>query len=82
LFTGCNGISFENAVIIKSKTTSEEISNEYVYLSMFYGNRGKVRELQQQSPADHYKKSYDVMKINLSNGETKEVIFDITNFFG
>ncbi len=82
LFAGGDGSSFENAVIIKSKNTSEGISNEYMYLSMLYGNREKYWKLLQQSLSNHNKKHYDVMKIELNNGEIKEVFFDITNFFG
>ncbi|MBK8982599.1 MAG: hypothetical protein IPM38_09845 [Ignavibacteria bacterium] len=82
LFAGGDGTSFENAVIIKAKTSSEGISNEYMFISMLYGNPDKDWELLKQSLADHQNKSYDVMKIKLKNGEVKEVFFDITNFYG
>jgi len=82
LFEGGDGTSFENAVIIKAKTTSEGISKEYMFISMFYGNRDKDWELIMQSLQEHNNKSFDVIEIKLKNGEVKEVFFDITNFFG
>lgn len=81
-FTGGDGSSFENAVIIITDNPINGITDEYKYISIFYGKIDSDWTRELQSLNSHNDKTYDVIKIKLRNGDVKEIYFDISNFFG
>ena len=76
--TGTNaGESFETAVIIREKSETKGVPAEYKWINKHYPSAKVVS----QSLNFHDKKPYDIIKIRYK-GKTKDVYFDISNFFG
>ena len=73
-----DGSSFDNAIIITEKTSATGIRAEYVWVREHYPNSKVIS----QSLQHNKKKSYDVLTIQASNGDQKDIYFDITNFYG
>ena len=71
------GESFETAVIIKEKSETKGVSAEYKWINKHYPSAKVIS----QSLSFHDKKPYDIIKIRYK-GKTKDVYFDISNFFG
>lgn len=67
-----NGSSFEKAVFVKS------IPEEYQWLRDYYPGHSVLR----QTLMFHGEKPYDVIMIRTLDGETIDVYFDISDFFG
>lgn len=80
-FYGGDGSSFEKAIIIKAKTSSEGIAAEYNYLEKKYGRKNVDWQMIQQSLSYHNKKPFDILKIKHNNKEF-DVYFEISSFFG
>lgn len=77
------GNSFDDPIIIEGvKNNFEGISAEYQYLNKVLGIRNKDWRLVKQSLVMKENKAFDVLEIELANGERKTYYFDITNFFG
>jgi len=76
--TSFDGSSFEKAIVINKSSESEGISAEYDWLKKNYPNYQNLG----QSLMYHDKKPYDVLKIKTEKGETKDIYFDISKFFG
>jgi hypothetical protein len=73
-----DGLSYETAVIINEKHEGTGVKAEYKWLKEHYpGYTSKG-----QSLTYHDRKPYDVISIELENGEKKEIYFDISKFFG
>ena len=77
-YSGGQGTSFEDAVIIMEKTETTGVDAEYDWLREHYPGY----KLVSQSLSSKDGKHYDVMKIKTASGEDKTVYFDISNFFG
>ena len=71
------GESFNTAVIIKEKSESKGVSAEYKWIYNHYPSAKVIS----QSLTFHDKKPYDIITIKYK-GKTKDVYFDISNFFG
>jgi len=67
-----NGSSFETAI------PAENIPWEYAWLRENYPGH----EFIMQSLAFEDGKPYDILEIKTADGETKEIYFDISSFFG
>ena len=67
-----DGLSYETAIIAKS------ISYEYDWIKKKYPGS----QPQQQMLTHQKRKSYDIITILSQNGETIDIYFDITSFFG
>lgn len=80
-FYGGDGSSFEKAIIIKAKTSSEGIAAEYNYLEKKYGRKYVDWQMIQQSLSYHNKKPFDILKIKYKD-KTFNVYFEISSFFG
>jgi hypothetical protein len=82
--SGGNGESMEQAVIIEAPNHISGVSAEYKYISRHYGRRGVHWHLKSQSLTDEMAdgRRYDILTIRLKSGETMDVHFDITQFFG
>lgn len=76
------GSSEENAVLINASNSLVGIQAEYEFVQKEFGSKGTDWNLVQQSQYNNNFKSYDILEIKLSNGSTKKIYFDITNFFG
>jgi hypothetical protein len=73
-----DGTSFDKAIIIEEQTESKGVNAEYIWLKQHYPGY----KLKNQSLSNYNKKPYDVMNIVTSEGENKNIYFDITNFYG
>jgi hypothetical protein len=80
-FSGGDGSSFNKAIIIKAKNSTDGIAAEYKYVSKKYGRRGVDWKMIQQSLSYNKKKPYDILKINYKEKEIN-IYFDISSFFG
>ncbi len=72
------GLSYQGAVVIQKKTETLGVKAEYRWLEDNYPGYKMI----QQSLNFHNKKPYDILKIKTANGKTKEIYFDISNFYG
>ena len=73
-----DGSSFDKAIIIADTTESAGISAEYRWLDYHYPGC----KTGSQSLSYHNKKPFDILYIKTKNKESKEVYFDISNYFG
>ena len=67
-----DGLSYETAIIARS------IRYEYQWINDHYPGS----QPQQQALTKHGKKPYDIITIKTASGETLEIYFDISSFFG
>ena len=67
-----DGSSYEKAVIVKN------ITEEYEWIRKYYPGNSFL----QQSLNFYNDKPYDILRIETIDGETKDVYFDISKFFG
>ncbi len=83
-FAGGAGLSIEDAVIILGATSEMEgISAESEWISLLYGVRDVDWEKGTQSLIEDKGRYYDLQEVYLTgSGETIEIWFDITDFFG
>ncbi|MDT3697755.1 MAG: hypothetical protein ROY99_15375 [Ignavibacterium sp.] len=82
MFGGGDGSTEQNAVIINASSSLVGIPAEYEFIQSKFGAKGRDWELEQQMQYDKNSRSYDIMEIKLSNGISKKIFFDITNFYG
>jgi hypothetical protein len=72
------GTSFSNPVLIQVRTESAGIDEEYKWLSNSYPGYKLIRRTQATRGARHF----DIVRIKTRQGQTKDVYFDSTSFFG
>ena len=78
-YSGGDGSSFSKAVKFpNAKSSMEGIPLERKWISQHYPDYRKVR----QSAVTHKGKMYDVIVINGKSGGTKNIYFDMSNWFG
>ena len=73
-----DGLSYDKAIVIKEKTERKGIDAEYKWLRKHFPGYTLIR----QSLNFENNKNYDVLSIKTSEGEKKDIYFDISNFFG
>ncbi len=76
------GESAEKAIVVHAENEEEGIAAEYEYLFKKFGLKGKNWNLKRQSLLDFNNRYFDKMEIELSDGSSKSLFFDITEFFG
>jgi hypothetical protein len=81
LYSGGNGASLETAIIIGAKSTAAGISAEYDYIIGKHGPANVGWKLISQRLRESAGSHYDIMNIELNNGEKRSYYFDITRFF-
>ena len=83
-YTGGDGTSIENAIIILgAKNSFEGIPAEYAYVGKLYGKRSVDWLFISQSLVNKKGKSYDVLTIQKPPSKENIILyFDITDFFG
>jgi hypothetical protein len=73
-----DGKSFETAVVIQEKSETAGVHAEYQWIRDHYSNYKVLG----QSLKDHGKKPYDVITIELADGDKRDIYFDISKYFG
>ena len=80
-FSGGDGTSESNAVIVHTKSSLKGIPAEYSYIESKYGKRGLDWQLVEQTSLNSKSgKSLDLLTISLINGQKVSVYFDISEF--
>jgi hypothetical protein len=82
LYSGGDGTTVDRAVVINATTTSVGIAAEYQYVVRLFGERDLAWTVIRQNLIHHAEKYYDILQIQLSTGEERSIIFDISQFFG
>jgi len=73
-----DGSSFEKAIVIDEKSETKGVNAEYAWLKKNYpGYSFKSQSLNHKG-----KVPYDIITIKTADGETKNIYFDISRFFG
>jgi hypothetical protein len=82
IFAGGSGDSREEAVVIKNAANHRAgVDAEYLYLQKRFGERDIHWKLVMQALLQG-DKPVDWLKIELTDGTTKNIYFDISEFFG
>jgi len=81
-YSGGDGSSLENAVIINCDKSLFGISFEYSYIEYLYGKQNEDWTVKLQSLIHNNEKSYDKIEVELKNGSNNIIFFDNTQFFG
>lgn len=82
LYTGGNGESAENAVIINTTTSLRGIPAEYAFVASRCGKENVEWTLESQMVLRRNGKNYDYLTVKLENGDKKSFYFDISQFYG
>lgn len=82
LYSGGDGSSEQNAVIITADDSWKGVSAEYDYIELLHGAEGTGWELAYQMKYDVDSSSYDVLEVRFPDGTEKKFYFDITSFYG
>lgn len=77
-----SGSTKKQAIIIKAPNEKLGIDAEYEYLESVYGKLNVEWRLQEQELIISGDKYYDVLNIELRNGEQHSYWFDINSFYG
>ena len=73
-----DGKSFETAIVINKTTEKAGINAEYQWIREHFSNYHVVKQVLVYNDD----KRFDVITIQLSDGSTQDIYFDITKFFG
>jgi len=82
LYTGGNGESTENAVIINTTTSLQGIPAEYAFVASKCGKENVDWTFESQMALRSNGRNYDYLTVKLKNGDMKSFYFDITQFYG
>ncbi len=82
VFSGGEGSSEQNAIVISAPNSLSGTLAEYEYIEAKFGKKNIDWELLEQSQYDNNSMKYDVMDINVKNGNKATIYFNITNFYG
>ncbi|MEM5564175.1 hypothetical protein WNY78_03625 [Psychroserpens sp. AS72] len=78
-----DGLSIDNAVVIKAKNSFEGIPKEYEFIDRKHGKRGVGWKFKTQSLNRKDGKSFDVISIiDTKTNKQLKYYFDITDFYG
>jgi hypothetical protein len=82
-FEGGDGSSIAQAIVIRgAKGESDGVAAEYKYLEMLYGPKGDGHNVQGQALLENGGRSFDKLDVDLKDGRTIAVFFDISDYFG
>ncbi len=82
LYSGGDGSSPEQAIVINADSTVMGILAEYEYLSNMYGQPDTEFAVLYQRLVRIDLNFYDVLHIRIANREEKDIFFNINQFFG
>ena len=77
-YRGGNGSSKEKAVIVIAPNEKSSVDAEYEFIQCKYGDF----ELESQTFIAEEDEKYDILDIKLSDESNKEIVFEITDYFG
>jgi len=80
VFEGGDGTSKKEAVVIKTNIKYRGVHSEYEWMNKMHPGWRLIKQI--LHPGGETGKSYDVFEYVTLDGETKNVYFDITDFFG
>jgi hypothetical protein len=72
----------EAVVILGAKNEMEGVDAEYNWIEEKFGKQNIGWELNDQELRDEGIKQYDILRIKFPSGETTELWFDISAFYG
>jgi len=81
-YSGGDGSTIENAIIINAQSSFVGVAAEYDYISKKHGERKSSWELEFQSLIEKDGKHFDALHIKLKNDQNLTYYFDISMFFG
>jgi len=82
-FEGGDGSNIKQAIVIKgAKGESDGVAAEYKYLEMLYGPKGQGHNVRGQALMENGARSFDKLDVDLKDGRSISVFFDITDYFG
>jgi hypothetical protein len=83
LYSGGDGYSKDNAVVINTSSSAVGIDAEYKWIEERYGQQDKdwTVELRIYGTRDNGK-SFENFVIKLADGTTRKIFFDISSFYG
>lgn len=82
-FEGGDGSSVAQAIVIRgAKGESDGVAAEYKYLEMVYGPKGQGHDVRGQALLENGGRSFDKLDVDLKDGRSIAVFFDITDYFG
>lgn len=73
-----DGSSFQKAIVIKERAEGKGVDAEYDWLRQNYPGY----KFRKQMLTENKKIPYDIIEIVTAEGQTKQVYFNISNFFG
>ena len=76
--TGGKGFSIRDAIIISECSNFEGVKQEYIEIEKRFGNYKLIR----QTLLEKDEKMYDTLELELQDGKTINIYFDITDFLG
>lgn len=77
-----NGSTKEQAIIVNAPSDKLGVDAEYKHLESIYGEQNIFWRLQEQQLMISENKYYDVLNIELRNGNQLSYWFDINSFYG
>jgi hypothetical protein len=78
VYSGGDGSSVENAVVVMAKNEDEGVRRENEWIFAHHGTFRKTGV----GLATVEKRKYDAIRVELADHSEKEIFFDITSFFG
>jgi hypothetical protein len=80
-YTGGNGLTREQAVVINGVSHRQGVMAEYAYIAKLHGQQGKDWEMDSQALLEQDGKMFDEINITMPEGK-KTYYFDISGFMG
>lgn len=82
-FEGGDGSNIQQAIVIRgAKGEGDGVAAEYKYLEMLYGPKGQGHNVRGQALLENGARSFDKLDVDLKDGRSISVYFDITDYFG
>ena len=81
-YSGGQGTSMEDAVVIYADSSMVGVPAEYEYIAERHGRRGIDWEMESQTLMTHGEKHFDRLHIKLADRSIVTYYFDISSFFG
>ena len=82
IYSGGSGETPDTAIVINLSNSFEGVPAEYAYVQRVCGRKDLDWTLEKQMNKSLNGREYDVLKIKMKDGGTREFWFDITSFFG
>jgi hypothetical protein len=77
-----DGATKESAVVINATSSIVGIDAEYQWLTSCFGKQDRDWKVEIRMQSDDNGRSYETFVIELSDGSSKTIYFDISSFYG